>query len=356
MGNNASVDDKGTELEQLQEAQNVQDDIFSDAFEAAAKINDEEGQHIDDHSLNTDKKDQHDHQQKGQELNNASKDKSGIDNGADGDDAGKDTKTNVNSHVKDGDDTYEQRWKSLQGILKSKDDKYESEKAQLLSELETLRSTVASLSEQAKKKKNNTDKSDNLFDDLTEEEKAELSEYEKDFDSVSKMEGLKRERALKKLEDRILEAVEAKTAEIHEKIASRVQPIEESFQENDERTHFQSIHEAHEDFETYRDDGSIMKWIESKPRYIQESMKATYAEGKAEDVIDLITDFKLENGLLTTDTDDSSKDKKVEIEKQRAEKKQNLSAVITKRGSVNVGKGRADDFDSSFDEALALLK
>lgn len=356
MGNDQSVDSKGTELEQIQEEQDVQDGIFSDTFDAAEKLGDSPDSTMSDDSG---KKADDDAAAKAAEAEAAAaaaaqKADQGDGQGADqgkSDDKGKEGKD-----TRDDEQTYEQRWRSLQGILKSKDEKYESEKTQLLTELEDLKKTVANLSnsnKDNKDKKKGTDKSDSLFDDLTEDEKAELSEYEKDFDSVSKMEGLKRERALKRLEDRILETLEAKTAEIQEKIASRVQPIEESYKKSDEAAHFGTIRGSHPDFETHRDSGAILKWIETKPRYLRESMKATYEQGTAEDVVDLISDFKKENGLLETNKDDQSHtDNLIDMDKRKAEKKQNLTAVITKRGSVDAGQGRTDDFDSAYNEAL----
>ena len=356
MGNDQSVDSKGTELEQIQEEQDVQDGIFSDTFDAAEKLGDSPDSTMSDDSG---KKADDDAAAKAAEAEAAAaaaaqKADQGDGQGADqgkSDDKGKEGKD-----TRDDEQTYEQRWRSLQGILKSKDEKYESEKTQLLTELEDLKKTVANLSnsnKDNKDKKKGTDKSDSLFDDLTEDEKAELSEYEKDFDSVSKMEGLKRERALKRLEDRILETLEAKTAEIQEKIASRIQPIEESYKKSDEAAHFGTIRGSHPDFETHRDSGAILKWIETKPRYLRESMKATYEQGTAEDVVDLISDFKKENGLLETNKDDQSHtDNLIDMDKRKAEKKQNLTAVITKRGSVDAGQGRTDDFDSAYNEAL----
>ena len=357
MGNDQSVDSKGTELEQIQEEQDVQDGIFSDTFDAAEKLGDSPDSTMSDDSG---RKADDDAAAKAAEAEAAAaaaaaqKADQGDGQGADqgkSDDKGKEGKD-----TRDDEQTYEQRWRSLQGILKSKDEKYESEKTQLLTELEDLKKTVANLSnsnKDNKDKKKGTDKSDSLFDDLTEDEKAELSEYEKDFDSVSKMEGLKRERALKRLEDRILETLEAKTAEIQEKIASRIQPIEESYKKSDEAAHFGTIRGSHPDFETHRDSGAILKWIETKPRYLRESMKATYEQGTAEDVVDLISDFKKENGLLETNKDDQSHtDNLIDMDKRKAEKKQNLTAVITKRGSVDAGQGRTDDFDSAYNEAL----
>ena len=352
MGNDQSVDDKGTELEQIQEEQAVQDDIFSETFDTAEKLGDDQGDpKVDD----LEKEAKSDAAQSGQPDQQKADDDSGKQADKQADASARKQSADA-SAAKDNEETYEQRWKSLQGILKSKDEKYESEKTQLLTELEDLKKTVANLSnsnKDNKDKKKGTDKSDSLFDDLTEDEKAELSEYEKDFDSVSKMEGLKRERALKRLEDRILETLEAKTAEIQEKIASRVQPIEESYKKSDEAAHFGTIRGSHPDFEKHRDSGAILQWIETKPRYLRESMKATYEKGTAEDVVDLISDFKKENGLLETNKDDQSHtDNLIDMDKRKAEKKQNLTAVITKRGSVDAGQGRTDDFDSAYNEAL----
>lgn len=355
MGNDASVDNKGTELEAIQEAQAVQDGIFSDTFDAAEKLGDSPDSTMSDDSG---RKADDDAAAKAAEAEAAAAAAAEAAQKADQDaaDQGKaDDKGKEGKDAKDDEQTYEQRWRSLQGILKSKDEKYESEKAQMLAEMEILKKTVANISaeDKDKKDKKGTGKSDSIFDDLSEEDKEALAEYEKDFDSVSKMEGLKRERALKRLEDRILETLEAKTAEIQEKIASRVQPIEESYKKSDEAAHFGTIRGSHPDFETHRDSGAILKWIETKPRYLQESMKATYGQGTAEDVVDLISDFKKENGLLETNEDDQSHtDNLIDMDKRKAEKKQNLTAVITKRGSVDAGQGRTDDFDSAYNEAL----
>lgn len=349
MGNDQSVDSKGTELEQIQEEQAVQDDIFSETFDTAEKLGDDQGDpKVDD----LEKEAKSDAAQSGQPDQQKADDDSGKQADKQADASARKQSADA-SAAKDNEETYEQRWKSLQGILKSKDEKYESEKAQLLTELENLKKTVASLSDEKKDKKKGTDKSDSMFDDLSKEDQEALAEYEKDFDSVSKMEGLKRERALKKLEDRILEKIEAKTAEIQDKIVSRVQPIEESYKKSDEAAHFSTIRGSHPDFETHRDSGAILKWIETKPRYLRESMKATYEQGTAEDVVDLISDFKTENNLLEADKNNQSRsDNLIDMDKKKAEKKQNLTAVITKRGSVDAGQGRADDFDSAYNEAL----
>jgi hypothetical protein len=357
MDNDKSVDSKGTELEQIQEKQDVQDAVFSDAFDAAEQLDGESAGADNDDFSRKSKADDSQSSQQHDQGQQAKDDKQAQDDAASKQAQAADSKQS-DAASKDNEETYEQRWKSLQGIIKSKDEKFEFEKAQLLTELDGLKKTVATLSAQTDKKdKKGTDKSDSLLDNLTDEEKEALSEYEKDFDSVSKMEGLKRDKALKKLEDKILERLEERTAEIQEKIASRVKPIEETFQEQGKQTHFEVIRKSHSDFETHRDSGAILKWIESKPRYLQAPMLATYEKGEAGDVVELITDFKKESGLLEDNKDEQLRaDNLIDMQKKKEEKKQNLSAVITKRGSVDTGKGRADDFESAFDEAVKVNK
>jgi hypothetical protein len=61
--------------------------------------------------------------------------------------------------------------------------------------------------------------------------------------------------------------------------------------------HFQHIRENHPDFEAYRDDGSIVKWIETKPMYQQKAMMGAYSQGTAEDMVELLDGFKEENNI-----------------------------------------------------------
>jgi hypothetical protein len=81
---------------------------------------------------------------------------------------------------------------------------------------------------------------------------------------------------------------------------------------------------------------------------MQDSMKKIYDEGTAEDVVDLISDFKKENSLLSNKITQSS-DNVIDIKK--AEKKQALTAVVGKHGAVNPAHAVKDDYDSAFDEA-----
>jgi hypothetical protein len=252
---------------------------------------------------------------------------------------------------------YEQRWKTLQGIHKHDKEAWESEKTQLLSQLEEAKKPKAPDAEPAPKPTKEQEKAADAFiDSLTDDQKKQLEEYEKDFDTVSKMEGLKRSMEMKKLRKEMDDwkaDIDKKQSDIDKKLTdqgSRLSPIVEKHQTDEHQGHFNAIKEAHNDYETYRDDGSITKWIESKPKYLQPALKETYSNGTADDVIDLISDFKKDNNIQTEASTDTSK--VVNIDAKKAERKQALTSVPTKRSAVNASKALVDDFEGAFEEAV----
>ncbi len=245
----------------------------------------------------------------------------------------------------ESDEKYEQRYKTLQGIHKHDKNTWESEKAKLLAELEEAKKPKTP---DAKKE---TAAVDAFLDSLTDEQKEQLKEYEQDFDVVSKMEGIKREIELKKLRKEFqdtLNEIKTQLATQNTQISEEIAPALDLVAATDMAVHFSAIQERHDDYEKYRDDGSILQWIEAKPSYIQVAMKKTYEEGAAGDVVDLITDFKRENNIPIV----QPSPKVVAIDAKKAEKKQAMTAVTTRRGAVSTGFAVANDFEGAFDEAL----
>jgi len=359
--------DKGTELEKIAEATAIQDEVFSEAFDIAEKGIGDKSEDIPDKKADADKKDDKKADNQDAELR---QDDKGAD-AADKKDKSADAKTKADADKgkssdddKSDDATYEQKWKSLNGILKSTKTKFEADIAQVTAERDTLKKTVEDLSKKKEDKKD-ADKDSASEDDLTAEQKALLERYDTEFDTVSKMEGIKREKELKKLEKKIRADYDKRIEDLQTRLDSKVKPIEESLQKTDENEHFKFIKSGHPDFEIYRDDGSILTWIETKPKYLQDALKKTYNEGSAADVVELITDFKRENNLLedknknqhSDDADDKTDNKDViDLNKKRQEqkdkKKQDLTGVPTKRGAVNVSHSPASDYDSAWDEAV----
>jgi hypothetical protein len=249
----------------------------------------------------------------------------------------------------ESDEAFEQRWKTLQGIYKHDKETWETEKAQMLKDLEAARKPP----EPPPAKPAEPTPSEivasaaALYDSLTAEQKEALKDYEQDFDVVSKMEGIKRGVELKKLR----QEVDEKLAALDAKVAaqeSKITPVLKKAAESDEEAHFDAIRDVHGDYEKYVEDGSIVKWIETKPKYLQPALKQTYEKGSAEDAIDLINDFKRENDITPTPPPENV----VPITRKKAEKRQALAAVDTRRGAIATQSKIADDYEGAFDEAL----
>jgi hypothetical protein len=257
---------------------------------------------------------------------------------------------------KDDDATYEQRWKTLQGIHKHDKETWEEEKARLLAEVEEAKLKAAPPEPPTTK---DTTKDDELFlksflDSLTDEQKENLQKYDEEFDVISAMEGLKRDSAMKKLRADLLSEV----TKIKEEFQSQLKPANDLIQETQankekltEEAHFNAIRTNHPDFETYRDDGSILKWIEAKPVYLRKGLVDVYSQGTAEEIVALLSDFKKENNITPPDAPPPP-DKVTNIDQKRQDRKSALLAPDTRQASINQGLASANNYDDAFDEAI----
>lgn len=243
------------------------------------------------------------------------------------------------------DDTGEQKWRTLQGIHKKDKETWEQKEKDYLEQLEALKSGKPPEEPQApaiKDAKLKTD--DSSLQDLSDEEKALLKEYDEEFDTISKMEGLKR-----KVEtNRIMKHID----DLFNQLTQAVAPAITIGQEVSQSKHFDVIRSAHDDFETHRDNGSIQNWINAKPDDLKAVYQNRYNAGTPEQVIDLITTFKRENNLGTSNPAPSP-NHAPPINPVREAKKAALSVVTNRRGAVNLAQPSTDDFEGAFDEAMA---
>lgn len=245
--------------------------------------------------------------------------------------------------------TFEQRYKSLQGIFRHDRETWNAEKLalqerhnELLKKLEESVKAVAPPAAPVKAPM------DTFIESLTPEQKEQFTDYEKEYEVISRMEGLKRQTELdnlrKELGDWKTEVMSKLTA--HEE---QLVPVVDEVQQERDRRHFRFIEEKHPDYEQYRDDGSIENWISSKPKYLQSALSQTYDSGSAEDVVELISDFKKELDINLSESTGG------ELEKKRAQKKQALKSVGSRRGPVNLNQASSDDFEAAFDEAIQKI-
>jgi hypothetical protein len=256
----------------------------------------------------------------------------------------------------------EQKYKTLQGMHRHDKAVWDTEKTALLTQIEEAKKAKSPNKEEKKKTAaEEAQETQDFLDNLTAEEKEELDGYEKNFEFVSKMEGMKRTKSLAKVLARI-DQLEAKVEERIAKTEAKVEPALKVAEENAREFHVKVIKEGydledgthipgHSDFEMYVKDGSIMKWIESKPNYLQGSLKRVAEKGSAQDVVDLLSDFKRENNIQHTVV--TSEDATVvDLNQKRAEKKAALTVVKTRKGAVAASQNVADDYEGAFDEAL----
>lgn len=266
------------------------------------------------------------------------------------------------AQTKETPEQIEQKYKTLQGMHRHDKETWDTEKKTLLAQVEELKKAKASGKEEGKKTaEEEAQEAQDFLDNLTAEEKAELDGYEKDFEFVSKMEGIKRTKSLAKVLARI-DQLEAKVEERIAKAEAKVEPALKVAEESVRESHFETIRKGytredgtvvpgHSDFETYVKDGSIMKWIESKPQYLQAPLKRVAEKGSAQDVVDLLTDFKRENNIqhVIINPEEATV---VDLNQRRAEKKAALTVVKTRKGAVATSQQVADDYEGAFDEAL----
>ena len=250
----------------------------------------------------------------------------------------------------ESDEAYKQRWSSLQGIYRHEKDEWTNERTKLLAELETAKKQVAAPAEEKNKKPDIIQELLNSSN-LTDEQRKELEDYDMEFDVVSKMEGLKRKTEMAKLKAEFLQSIDG----LKKDLLSQIEPVKNTVQktvadreEADKEAHFNAIETEFPDYEKWWSDGSVDKWIESKPSYMQDGLKAVCKNGTTQQIIDLLGDFAKENNIAPAD-----KSNVVPISTKKKERKEALISPISRKGAVNLNNPVSEGFEDAFDEAIA---
>lgn len=113
--------------------------------------------------------------------------------------------------------------------------------------------------------------------------------------------------------------------------------ISSSKKELSDEEHFNIIKKAHPDFQYYRDVGTIKNWIQAKPEPQRSALTKIYNKGTAQEVIDMITLFKRENGISSTynSAGENYKDKIISIDFQDADIRKAFS-LMAEYANVNI--------------------
>ncbi len=111
--------------------------------------------------------------------------------------------------------------------------------------------------------------------------------------------------------------------------------------------HMRRIAAAHPDWERLAAGPELSEWIERQPDYLAASLRRVVESGSADEVIDLLTRFKQDQGL-STDTGQKA------LNQARREREAERAAAVPSR-SAGPAKGRPDkgDFRAAWSEAAS---
>jgi hypothetical protein len=166
----------------------------------------------------------------------------------------------------------------------------------------------------------------------TADEKALLSEYEKDWPDVAKAEALRRRAEYRDLVNHVFREV-----------AKELGPISQTLRTLAERTHLSDLHEKVEDYDDVRD--KVVDWVNNQPSYLQNAYKHVIQQGTPDEIADLVARYKNE----TAPTQPATTTRKTEAELPATTKQAvaALAPVSSKRSTI-VQADDPNDFEGAF--------
>ena len=250
--------------------------------------------------------------------------------------------------------TYEElehKYGSLQGMFKVKSEEVEELKKQ-----------------KEEKKEEEKPKVEPKPDEKEEVPDMELESYQKEYDYIARNQGKLTEKALNKILSNFSESFKKELIEKYDiTIKGAEKLISEKLQEDIE-IHIATIMEAHPDYILEEEkkvgkEGFTKKeveiWVNTLSPIRKREYKAILEDGSTEEAIELLSIFKEVNGIVTKkdEADEELKDEKVKEKELKEKKLQELETVKHKKGTVGLGsKGKSEDFEGAFDEAISSQK
>lgn len=81
-------------------------------------------------------------------------------------------------------------------------------------------------------------------------------------------------------------------AQVDAQVSQALQPIQAREQESAEAAHYRTIYEAHQDIDSILESGEFETWKGAQPSYIQSALDGVLAQGTAEQVVELLNNYK----------------------------------------------------------------
>lgn len=81
-------------------------------------------------------------------------------------------------------------------------------------------------------------------------------------------------------------------AQVDARVAKALEPMQQKEQESAAEAHMRTIYEAHQDADSVVESGEFEAWKASQPSYAQAAVDAVLAQGTAEQVVELLNNYK----------------------------------------------------------------
>lgn len=166
----------------------------------------------------------------------------------------------------------------------------------------------------------------------SDDEKAFLTDYEKEWSEVSRAESLKRRSEYRMILNHVFKNV-----------AEYLKPWVDSVDALAERSFVTDLKTQVGDFEDVRED--VIKWVGSQPAYLQNGMNEVIKTGTVEEIGDLIERYKKDKGIVVKPTPTPSK-KDTQLSDAAKQAADSLAPVSSKRSVIE-----DQDDPSNFDAA-----
>lgn len=89
-------------------------------------------------------------------------------------------------------------------------------------------------------------------------------------------------------------------AQVNARVAEALKPMQAKEQESAEQAHMRTIYEAHQDADSVVDSGEFESWKAGQPSYIQASINQVLNQGSADQVVELLNNYKQSTNSTAT--------------------------------------------------------
>lgn len=91
-------------------------------------------------------------------------------------------------------------------------------------------------------------------------------------------------------------------AQVNARVAEALKPMQAKEQESAEQAHMRTIYEAHQDADSVVESGEFESWKAGQPSYIQTSINQVLNQGSADQVVELLNNYKQSTNSTATPT------------------------------------------------------